>query len=281
MTVTRKKLISALLGLLLLSAGPLAPSADAQVAGHIFGLTLANDAGSPNTTIDIATGVATDSTSTYSISLGSAFTKVIQSAGSWTAGTGNNGLDTGARGASSWYHVYPIRKDADGSADILFSLSVSSPTMPMGYSTFRRIGSVRTNGSSNLLAFTQTGDEFIWSTASYDVNGVSLGTTSTLYTLLVPTGVKVLVRLRAANDPTGSTASLVAIRSPDESSAQNTTFGSGSGAQLSSTSGEADVTELLIRTNTSSQIAAISSAASGNVFHIRTVGWFDSRGSQY
>lgn len=278
MTSIRRKLFLSILGLLL-AAGLFVPSASAQVAGHIFGLTLANNGGSPNTTIDIATGVATDSTNTYSISLGSASTKVIQSAGSWTAGTGNNGLDTGARGASSWYHVYLIRKDSDGSADILFSLSVSSPTMPMGYSTFRRIGTVRTNGSSNIIAFTQTGDEFIWSTASYDVQGVSLSTTSTLYALLVPSGVKVLARLRIANDPAGSGSWVVTVRSPDENSSQNATFTGGSGQQLVTT-GASVAGEILVRTNISSQVAVISNFAT-NTFHVRTVGWFDSRGSLY
>ena len=138
--------------------------------------------------IDVAAGSATDSTNTYSIPLASAFSKAIQGSGSWTAGTANNGLDTGARAASTWYHVYLIRKDADGTGDVLFSTSVSSPSLPAGYSTFRRVGSVRTNASTNIIAFTQTGDEFIWSTASYDVQGVNVGTTSTLYTLLVQIG---------------------------------------------------------------------------------------------
>jgi len=281
MTSIRRTLKSAILGLLL-AAGPLTTApADAQVvSGHIFGLTLANNGGSPNTTVDVAAGDATDSTNTYSIPLG-AFTKVIQSSGSWTAGTSNNGLDTGARAANTWYHVFLLRKDADGSGDVLFSTSVSSPTLPSGYSNFRRIGSVRTDGSTNLLAFVQTGDEFIWSLAKYDVQGVSLGTTSTLYTLTVPSGVKVLARLRAANDPTGAGAAQVAVRSPDENSSQNTTFVTGSGHPLPTIAGEGVSAELLVRTNTSSQVAAISSVASNNVFYIRTIGWFDSRGMLY
>ena len=52
-----------------------------------------------------------------------------------------------------------------------------------------------------------------------------------------------------------------------------------SGHQLESTGGEAVVTEVLVRTNTSSQIAAISNVAN-NLLCIRTVGWFDNRGSQ-
>jgi len=192
MSSTRRTLLSAVLGLLL-AAGPLAlPPAGAQVSGHIYGLTLANNGGSPNTTVNVAAGSATDSTNTYSIPLASAFTKVIQASGSWTAGTGNNGLDSGARAASTWYHVYLIRKDSDGSGDVLFSTSVSSPTLPSGYGTFRRIGSVRTDTFTNVLAFTQTDDEFIWSIAVLDMNAVAVGTTSTLYALTVPPGIKVL-----------------------------------------------------------------------------------------
>lgn len=205
MSSTRRTLLSAVLGLLL-AAGPLAlPPAGAQVSGHIYGLTLANNGGSPNTTVNVAAGSATDSTNTYSIPLASAFTKVIQASGSWTAGTGNNGLDSGARAASTWYHVYLIRKDSDGSGDVLFSTSVSSPTLPSGYGTFRRIGSVRTDTFTNVLAFTQTDDEFIWSIAVLDMNAVAVGTTSTLYALTVPPGIKVLARVRVTNDPPGST----------------------------------------------------------------------------
>jgi hypothetical protein len=263
----------------LLAIGSLASPAVAQVvSGHLFGLTLSNNGGSPNTTIDVAAGDATDSTNTYSMQLASAFSKVLQTSGSWTAGTGNNGLDTGARAANTWYHVYLIRKDADGTSDVLFSTSVSSPTMPSGYTAFRRIGSVRTNGSNNIFAFTQTGDEFIWSTASYDVQGVNVGTTSTQYTLSVPSGVKVIARVRAVNDPTGTTTSQITIRSPDESTSQNSTFVTGSGHQLQAHSGNSIATEVLVRTNTASQVAAISNVASGNVFHVRTVGWFDGRG---
>jgi hypothetical protein len=66
--------MSAILGLLL-AASPL----HAQVSGHIYGLTLAINGGGPNTTVDVATGSATDSTNTYSIPLASAFTKAILS----------------------------------------------------------------------------------------------------------------------------------------------------------------------------------------------------------
>lgn len=252
--------------------------------GYLFGLTLANSATSPNTTVGVASGVAADSTNAFLIQIPSAFTKVVQSTGAWSAGNGGNGLDTGSRTSSTWYHVFLIRADSDGSGDILFSASYASPTLPSGYSHKRRIGSVRVDSSGNILPFTQTGDEFIWSNAMYDVQGITtLGTTSTLFALSVPPDVKVSARVRAGIITTNATAQC-AVRSPDENSALSTTFGSGSGHQMevsNFTNSASGLAELLVRTNTSRQVAAIADQPSGNTFYIRTVGWFDDRGRSY
>lgn len=251
------------------------------VPGFLFGLTLSNSAGSPTTTIDVAAGVAADSANAWLVQLASSLSKILQSTGGWSAGSGGNGLDSGARAAGTWYHVFLIRADSDGSGDILFSTSVSSPALPAGYSYKRRIGSVRTDDSGNTLAFTQTGDEFIWANAMYDVQGVNLGTTSTLYALSVPPDVKVEARIRAALNTTNAGAQGV-VRSPDESSSQATGFASGSGHQMQTTStGASGLAELLIRTNASRQVAAVTDQASGNKLYVRTVGWLDQRGRIY
>ena len=98
---------------------------------------------------------------------------------------------------------------------MLISLSATSPTLPTNYTKKRRIGSIRTDGSSHILAFSQNGDEFLWAAAFGDVNTSSLGTTATLLTLTVPTGVKVNALIRTV---VGGDAGGILINSPDENS---------------------------------------------------------------
>lgn len=250
------------------------------VPGILFGLTLSRDAGSA-TTVDVAAGVAADDGTNYFIQTTSTITKVLQSSGAWSAGTGGNGIDSGSRAASTWYHVFLIRADVDGHGDILLSTSVSSPTLPSGYTYKRRIGSILTSSSGNIVPFTQTGDLFLWFDAAYDVQAASVGTTSTLFTLSVPPGVKVEAFIRAGY---GNSAALgqCAVRSPDEDSSQTTPLVTGSGHQLDNVSTSQGTTaELRVLTNTSRQVSIISNQTSNNTINIRTVGWIDQRGRLY
>ena len=79
-----------------------------------------------------------------------AITKTLQASGSWTAGTNQNGLDTGARGNSLWYNIFVIVKNSDNTSDILYSLSRTAPTVPSGYTLVAWIGAIRTDGSGNI-----------------------------------------------------------------------------------------------------------------------------------
>lgn len=124
---------------------------------NIVGLTLSNSAGDANNDIDIAAGVCMDSTYNYFLTLSSVLTKQLDAA--WSVGTNAGGLDTGAKAASTTYHIYIIRKDTDGTIDALFSLNESSPTMPTGYSIKRVIGCIITDGASNIYAFYQIGNK--------------------------------------------------------------------------------------------------------------------------
>lgn len=69
--------------------------------------------------------------------------------------SGANGLDTGSEAANTWYAVHVIW-GTSGVAS-LFSLSATAPSLPSGYTYFRRVGWVRNDGSSNFLLFLQTG----------------------------------------------------------------------------------------------------------------------------
>jgi len=79
-----------------------------------------------------------------------AITKTLQASGAWTAGTGQNGLDTGARANSTWYNIFIIVKNSDGTSDDLYSLSRTAPTVPSGYTLVAWIGAIRTDASGNI-----------------------------------------------------------------------------------------------------------------------------------
>ncbi len=79
----------------------------------------------------------------------------------WTGvltGTMPTDLDTGSEAASTFYHAFVIG-DTSGtnSPKALFSLSLTSPTMPSGYDIFRRLGTVRNTSASDFMLFAQFG----------------------------------------------------------------------------------------------------------------------------
>jgi hypothetical protein len=84
------------------------------------GLTLSNDATTPNTVLDIAAGQCADQTCAALFTLSSAITKSISS--TWTSGSGNGMLDVGAVAASSTYHIYGITNGSTNN-DVLASLN--------------------------------------------------------------------------------------------------------------------------------------------------------------
>lgn len=111
---------------------------------------VSNNVGSPNDTIDFGAG-------SFITSAGNqiylpAISKKIQSTGTFTAGSGNNGLDTGARTASTFYRTFVIQNNSTLAYDILFSPSSTSPTVPSGYTNLGIIdyAMIRVNGSTNI-----------------------------------------------------------------------------------------------------------------------------------
>lgn len=111
-----------------------------------------NNGPSPNDTVGFVAGTFTTSAGNQ-IYLPT-MDKKIQSSGSWTAGTGQNGLDTGARTASTFYRTYVIQNNSTGAYDILFSTSATSPTVPSGYTNLGIMdyAFIRVNGSTNIAS---------------------------------------------------------------------------------------------------------------------------------
>lgn len=123
----------------------------------ITGLTLSNDTDADHD-IAIAAGAARDATNAVDMALSATLTKQIDA--TWAVGDDAGGLDTGSVGNSTLYAVWLIKRSDTGVVDALFSTSFTSPTMPTNYDYKRLIGAVKTDGSANIIAFTQVGDYF-------------------------------------------------------------------------------------------------------------------------
>ena len=259
------------------------------ITGVISGLTLSNNAGDANHDIDIAAGVAFDSTGIYPMKLASAMGKQLDAA--WAAGgtpgTTVGGLFSGSIAANTWYHMFLIRKDADGTIDAGFDTSFTAANKPGGYSTVCRIGSVRTDGSSNIRPFFQVYDHFFWKAQIGDISVSGLTSSSTWSAstaISVPTGLKVIALL---NGKIGANAvnqnGMLHVRSPDQTSTAATLDTQGAigftGAEASSTGRSHGQAQVL--TNTSAQIQYSFHGFSGSPsvpIMIDTLGWIDPRG---
>lgn len=244
---------------------------------YLAGLTLSTAGGSG--TFGIAVGVAANSTNTDVMTLVAAYTKT---ASAWSVGSGGGALDTGSL-ASTWYHVYLIKRPDTGVVDVCFSASASAPTVggsiPSAYTLFRRIGSIFLSPGSVWRKFVQVGDEFL-----LDANVVELGasaiantTANTLTLAGVPTGVAVNALFHGAINP-GASANGVLYTSLDESDvAVLGLTGSRNASLWAQTSGSFQTGDFNKRTNTSAQIRWRAFAAQGDV-SVYTLGWVDRRG---
>lgn len=76
---------------------------------------------------------------------------------------GAGGRDTGTESADTWYYLYLV---VSGSIIVVVG-SITSPALggPTGFATWRYIGAVRNDGSSNLIALTQVGSHFTYQVA--------------------------------------------------------------------------------------------------------------------
>lgn len=115
---------------------------------YINGLNLSY---ATTTTMTVGTGQCRNSSDVVDINVDAALT--IN-----TASSGVNGLDQGSIANNTLYAVFVV---ADSSEKLpvcaMLSTSATAPVLPYGYDAIRRLGWVRTNGSAQILDFTQRG----------------------------------------------------------------------------------------------------------------------------
>lgn len=154
---------------------------------YVNGLQVSNDAALPDSVINVAVGQCRDSTNTNDIFINAVYnTNVVPPVlvsnfvAASTAFVGVGGLDSGAVAANTSYAVYVIGSSANMPylvnyapinqvppielpfskypGAVILSTNFTAPALPYGYDMFRRVGSIRTDGTSNILAFTQLGN---------------------------------------------------------------------------------------------------------------------------
>ncbi|HXI77922.1 MAG TPA: hypothetical protein VNH21_12340 [Steroidobacteraceae bacterium] len=253
-------------------AGPGLPIAG--IAGYLFGLTMSNDVGTPDTLLDIAAGACADSTGTVMITLG-AFTKSI--AGAWAAGSGQNGMGGGLTAtASTWYHVFACINA--GVSDVFFDTSATGSHAPIGTTALRRIGSIRLDPLVHILSFSQMGDRFDRGAPLQEFNGVPGATTAATVTLAgVPAGLPIQALLTGYGVDATPAQGILYVSSLSQADNAPTLGGAYMTAQWGINLGNVTTFAATVPTNASAQVRRRVSTATCTII-INSVGWIDQRG---
>lgn len=247
-------------------------------ASAMSGFLPSSIAGTSTTaSLSVSTGQCADSTNAVLIS------KASITGWNVTNGANINGYDGGTTlPNSSTIHFFICT--GSGGTGVYASTSLT-PTFPTNFNTAgRRIFSLNTNGSGALIPVQNVQEVYggaiiNWlTTQTFDVNVANLGTSRTLYTLNVPTGIKVQPLHRFC----GANVAGIILTSPDETDVAPTI----SGGQFTSVPGS-DWMETagfsspagggqILTTNTSGQIGARATTTSV-IFNLVTRGWIDFR----
>jgi len=246
--------------------------------GYLSGLTLSNGTDADHD-IDIAVGEARDSGNTTDLSLSSIMTKQIDA--TWSSGTGAGGMASGVTlSADTWYHVYLVELDAGGT-DAGFDTSTTAANLVATSgiaSAYRRIGSVLTDSSSNILGFTQFEDEFIWDTQVTNVDETALGTSRVLQTVTTPLGFETKAILGIIARVINSNYNIqFTVTHPNVTDAEPLPpIANNAGENTGGEQGTWAAGTHIVRTNTSSQVAFRQSF--NGTDYINTNGYYDPRG---
>lgn len=238
--------------------------------GYIDGYTMSNSAGDIDHDITVSIGTCRDSTDLVNMPKTFALTKRIDFA--WTVGNGGGGMLSGAVATNTWYTMYAMKRDSDGNVDFGFDPNSATPTLPSGYTYFRRIGAVLTDASANIYEFIQKGDTFIWETPIIDYYLAAAGTGRHTVTMRSPPGVNCTLKVIGGTNA----ATSIWFGNPDVSNVTPVSGTTPPGAIFSS--GLDAGVYLHATTNTSSQIG-YKSSANANTTYI-THHYVDRRGKE-
>lgn len=240
-------------------------------AGLLYGLTLSNNVADATNDIDIAAGVAIDSTNARFMTLAASITKRTDAP--WAVGSGNGGWLDGASMPNGTGHAFLVTRLDTGVVDVGFSASLT-PTLPTNYTLYRRIGSILRE-SAAILPFKQAGDLFQRASPAADISAANPGTSAVTRTLSVPAGLNVEAILHVGvtnGTPVNAYGILSDLDTNDY--APDPTNGN-IGATIAGTV----MSQVRVRTSTSRTIRSRLNASDVSLtLRINTSGWVDTRG---
>jgi hypothetical protein len=243
--------------------------------GHIFGLTLSNDAGDAPNDIGIAAGEAVDETGVWNMVLSAAVVKRIDAA--WVVGTAQGGMANNGTGVAdnNWYEVLLIGREDTRVVDVAFSLTANRATLPTSYTHKRRIGWVRRGPTASTNSpFTQVDDHFTLTNKANDASITATATAAQITVLVPPNAIG---RFRISSDSnTDNAVNQVTIFSEiveaDVTPSDTTGLASIGCHDIAG----AQAGHIELRVSATSQIEHDSSHTA-NVIDVSTFGWIDNR----
>ena len=162
-------------------------------------ITISNNATDANNDIDFSAGNFQFSDGSGQAVSTAIMTKRLDA--TWSAGTNQGGLFSGAKANSRDYHCYKIYNPTTGVEDSGYLLGVAGtapdPTsvLPSGFTKFLYVGTIHTDSSGNILPFKQTRRHFVFATVINSINGASqTAGNETLRTIRTPLGIKTKAR---------------------------------------------------------------------------------------
>lgn len=229
----------------------------------LYGLTMSNGTDATND-IDVAAGGCSDDTYAGRLTMSATCVKQLDVA---FAEYSNPATPSGGRAAADnttgakWFHVFLI--GGSGKNTQPFFATSLTPSLPSGFTTKRRIGSIYWTGST-IRGFVQINDMFMWKATVQDLNG-NVAESRTNITVSVPGGVRCSYWAVASTGGTTPGARLY-VYSPEVDDAvpgkQN--------AQLSVNGVDGfQQAEFHALTNTSSQVSVRTSTFGGYEIHAK------------
>lgn len=213
------------------------------------------------------------------ILLASAITKQLDV--DWAAGNNAGGFPSGLTLAiDTWYHLFAIKNNATKVVDAGFDTSLVAANLladTTGYTEFKRIGSVLTDGSSNILPFSaleQSGGGLLvdYKAQVDDLVAFNAATARQTLVLSVPLGVPVIAKLWCGFAQ-GSGSVFAWIRDVNYTDA---VAASGQRDLFVSIGSEQAQIQAFIQTDNSQTIAHRQSATTSSL-SISTLGYIDGR----
>jgi len=256
------------------------------ITGSIGGLLMRQSTGDPDNDIVITSGSCVDANETILMRVTGTLIKRLDAP--WSEGTNDGGLASSLSvQPNRTYHVFLIAKP-DGTVDGGFDEDVSASALladgsPSGYTTYRRVGSIETDGNSRIRDFVSNetpggGLEILWSQDR--TKPLSTVGSGGFFELNVPFGVSYEAIINARLSGQGGNGGELRITTPSGPIHNSDVPAIEIGGSFIRDSDQTDnfilSSQLRVRTNAAKQVV-VSISGDDDESEVTTIGFIDSR----